>query len=293
MPTFHGSPFNDLLIGTKLADTIYADDGHDRLFGLAGDDRLYGGSGNDTLDGGAGENRLDGGKGIDTVSYADAERYVNVDLGAGGGSDGLDRVDLLFGIENVIGSTFEDSIEGTDRANVLRGGGGSDFLYGAGGNDTLDGEADDDFLHAGFGNDTLLGGAGNDSLHGEGDDDTLVGGAGRDRLTGGSGRDRFLYEQLADSLGAEDRILDFAHGQDRIDVAQIDADATRAGNQAFFFLGAATTFTAPGQLLYFQVSTLDGSTTTFVQLNTDLDSEAESSFALDGRHALASVDFVL
>lgn len=292
MPTFLGSPFNDLLFGSKLADTIYAGDGHDRLFGLAGDDQLYGESGNDTLDGGTGENRLAGGKGIDTVSYADAERHVNVDLGSGG-SDGLDRVDLLFSIENAIGSAFEDAIEGTDGANVLRGGGGSDFLYGVGGKDTLDGEAGDDFLHAGFGNDTLLGGVGNDFLHGEGDDDVLIGGAGRDRMTGGPGRDKFVYEQLTDSLGAEDRILDFARGQDRIDVAQIDADSTRTGNQAFAFLGLATAFTAPGQLLYFQVSTLDGSTTTFVQLNTDLDPEAESSLALASRHALEAADFVL
>jgi Ca2+-binding RTX toxin-like protein len=64
----------------------------------------------------------------------------------------------------------------------------------------------------------------------------VAGGAGTDTLTGGAGADRFLWGWA--SRG--DVITDFAQDQgDRIDLRAIDANTTRAGNQAFDFIGAA------------------------------------------------------
>jgi hypothetical protein len=59
-------------------------------------------------------------------------------------------------------------------------------------------------------------------------------------------------------------------------------------NQAFTFQGDDTGFDAPGQLGYFQIGGF-----TYVYLNNDADSTAESAFAMDGTIDLAAADFVL
>ena len=68
----------------------------------------------------------------------------------------------------------------------------------------------------------------------------LTGRYDADTLSGGDGNDRFVYEDIADSkpgAGNHDTIMDMAGigsaGGDRIDLHQIDADATKGGNQAF------------------------------------------------------------
>ena len=52
--------------------------------------------------------------------------------------------DTLIAIENVIGSTFADTITGNSGSNSLRGDGGNDTLIGTAGNDTLNGGAGSD-----------------------------------------------------------------------------------------------------------------------------------------------------
>ncbi len=105
--------------------------------------------------------------------------------------------------------------------NSLIGGTGTDTIWGLMGNDTLRGESGNDFLY---------GGSGNDSLHG---------GLGADRMVGGQGDDIFLYTSYTESSFASgsgfDTISNFNDfpGGDKIDVSQIDADETVAGNQAF------------------------------------------------------------
>src|SRR5439155_22873217 len=91
-------------------------------------------------------------------------------------------------------------------------------------------ETDGSFrIIAGDGNDTLIGGANGDILYG---------GLGSDTLTGGGGNDLFYYTDVAQSVGANtDRITDFTAG-DKIDLSQIDADTTQAGDQAFNFIGS-------------------------------------------------------
>jgi hypothetical protein len=94
----------------------------------------------------------------------------------------------------------------------------------------------------GPGHDGIFGLAGNDMLKGLGGGDVLVGGAGRDTLYGGAAGDSFVFTRAVDSTVANrDAIMDFSHAAgDRIDLLGIDADLTKAGNQAFVFIGGDT-----------------------------------------------------
>ncbi|MEB3167779.1 MAG: hypothetical protein VKK97_03510 [Synechococcaceae cyanobacterium] len=86
---------------------------------------------------------INGSLGVDTVAYALATSGVSVDLNlagfqAVGGGLGSDQ---LIAIENLIGSSFSDTLRGHGGANELRGGLGNDLLLGSAGNDLLDGGA--------------------------------------------------------------------------------------------------------------------------------------------------------
>jgi Ca2+-binding RTX toxin-like protein len=65
-----------------------------------------------------------------------------------------DGTDTLTSIENLIGSGFNDRLDGTNTANVLEGSAGADTCMGYDGNDTLIGGAGNDSLTGGGGNDT-------------------------------------------------------------------------------------------------------------------------------------------
>lgn len=86
---------------------------------------------------------INGSLGVDTVSYALATSGVSVDLNLAGfqpvgGGLGSDQ---LIAIENLIGSSFSDTLTGNAGSNELRGGLGNDLLRGSAGNDLLDGGA--------------------------------------------------------------------------------------------------------------------------------------------------------
>lgn len=105
-----------------------------------GDDVLIGNDADNILSGGGGRDSLDGGAGVDTASYAEASGGVSVRLARGvTQNDGSGSVDLLAGIENIIGSAFADSIIGDGGANRISGGLGVDLLMGEAGNDILSG----------------------------------------------------------------------------------------------------------------------------------------------------------
>ncbi|MEF8756276.1 MAG: hypothetical protein V5B60_20455 [Accumulibacter sp.] len=127
------------------------------------------------LEAGTGNNTLDGGGGNDTVSYLyGASSGVSVSLAiAGAQTTGGSGSDTLIAIENLSGSSHDDTLTGDGNANRLSG---------AQGNDLLDG---------GFGNDTLDGGAGNDRL---------LGGAGADSMLGGDGSDLYSIDNAGDTV---------------------------------------------------------------------------------------------
>ena len=88
------------------------------------------------------------------------------------------------------GDAGNDSINGSDLADVrLQGGSGNDNISADGGNDVVI-VGDDDGGAAVDGDDTISGGSGNDTIDGEGGNDpSLSGSAGDDRISGGLGND--------------------------------------------------------------------------------------------------------
>ena len=123
------------------------------------------------------------------------------------------------------GTGQAERIAATRFADRVAAGAGDDRVLGRGGPDVLAG---------GPGDDTLVAGSGRDRLLGQRGDDTLVAGPGRDVLKGGAGADTFVFRE---AHPARDRVADFAPGRDRIDLAAIDADLSRPGNQAFHLTG--------------------------------------------------------
>jgi serralysin len=211
--------------GTQLTDTITGDGASNTLYGNGGDDLLRGGVGADTLNGGAD---------IDTASYSESGAGVMVDLTAGTGAGGNAAGDTLFGIENVNGSQFADTLTGDAGANLLRGWNGNDLLRGGAGADTLNGETGTDTatysesgagvtvdLTTGIGAggnaagdtllgienvngslfaDTLAGNSGANVLRGWNGNDLLRGGAGADTLNGEAGSDTITYSESATAV---------------------------------------------------------------------------------------------
>lgn len=265
-----GGAGDDLIIANQVANRIDGGAGNDtvsyetatsgvfanllvpfgNLYGAAGDrlisiENLTGSKYDDALIGDFGDNILDGGKGgldtliggfgNDTVSYANADGLVKINLATnvlGGRAVG----DIISGFENAIGGTFGDALTGTNGSNILDGGAGNDRIDGADGNDTL------------------IGGAGNDILSGGGGNDKLYDGLGQDALTGGTGRDIFYFAAIDGSL---DRITDFAKGQDIVDLSGIDAIAHTDADDAFAYLGSGLFTGVAGQLRYVS-NTLQG-----------------------------------
>ena len=166
---------------------------------------VHAGAGNDVvisssgavIDLGQGINQLYGDVHDFTLDYGSSAAGVNLNLGSQTGIvfDGqgellsLDRLMVL--PETVVGSDFNDILNGTLASEKLSGGLGNDQLTGGGGDDQL------------------LGGAGNDSLS--------VSGSGHSQLTGGLGADQFVLN------------LD-ATGQARVDITDLshtEADTIR------------------------------------------------------------------
>lgn len=133
-----GGLANDVLWGNSGNDTLRGSDGNDIVDGGPGNDIILGQNGNDTLSGGAGNDVIDGGNGVDTASYAGSPTGVTVNLATGVASDGYGGTDTLTldNIENVIGSSWNDTITGNSGDNMLDGGLGLNHLYGDLGVDT-------------------------------------------------------------------------------------------------------------------------------------------------------------
>ncbi len=129
------------------------------------------GAGHDLIMSNSSYGLIDGGAGIDTLSLANGGGWggATVDLAlntsssfrswGGGGAEG----DWYSGIENIVGSRFDDNLTGDGGNNSLDGAVGNDTLSGAAGNDVLFGGVGDDLLIGGAGADALIGGLGTDT----------------------------------------------------------------------------------------------------------------------------------
>jgi Ca2+-binding RTX toxin-like protein len=108
------------------------------LVGNGENDILTGGAGDDILIGDGGNDTLNGMGGADTASYADAGAGVTVNLSLTTAQDTVGSgSDTLSNIENVVGSSYADTITGTTGANELTGGAGNDLLTGGLGADVF------------------------------------------------------------------------------------------------------------------------------------------------------------
>lgn len=142
-----GTGFNDSLNGNAGANQLQGGAGIDTLKGYAGNDSLLGGEGTDTLIGGAGADVLFGGTGSDAASYADAASGVIASLANSSINTGDAAGDTYNSIERLIGSAFNDSLNGANVVNnTLRGGAGNDILKGYTGNDYLEGGTGQDIF---------------------------------------------------------------------------------------------------------------------------------------------------
>lgn len=198
---------DDTIVGGSGDDTINSGSGNDDIYLGDGNDVVNAGSGNDIIRAGAGggDDLIDGGAGNDTVYYDSAASGISVDLRLADRSavalpvhaagtvgallaangyaattpvalvTGADvSVDVLIGIENVVGGAGNDTITGDDTDNRLGGAGGNDLIEGLTGFDALDGGTGADTLNGGLDGDTLTGGVGDDTINGGGGYDTIV-----------------------------------------------------------------------------------------------------------------------
>jgi serralysin len=162
--TYNGSADGDFFHGKNLADTIFGNGGNDELFGAGGNNKLFGGAGDDFLRaGGAGADYLSGGIGIDQVDYSDSGTGVTVSLADPTLNTGNAAGDTYNSIENLRGSTLNDTLFGNAGANRIDGNLGADTLRGLAGSDRLAGRSGDDVLIGGSGADELDGSDGNDT----------------------------------------------------------------------------------------------------------------------------------
>ena len=249
-----GRDGNDALIGDAGADYLDGGFGDDSLDGGIGNDTLNGQGGSDTYLFGRGSGQdtifeLGGGFDTDTIrlgiSIAPADitltrDYHHLYLSINGSADQLTVVNwvdlpdaLIEQLEFSDGTLWSaaavfvhstlvepagSTFYGTDVAEILSDGDGSDLIYALAG---------DDKVTAGFGGDFIDGGAGNDVLTGGAGDDTLNGGAfsygpdmdDADVLIGGSGDDTYLWQSDA----RNDTIVEDDVTAGNIDTVETDA----------------------------------------------------------------------
>lgn len=154
--TILGLGGRDVVFGHDGDDDILGGDGDDMLYGDDGDDRILGEDGNDFINAGAGDDTAFGGDG-DDMFVAEAgdgdDTYYGDDMVGGSGNDTLDMSSItaaitadlgtgfmgrgsvsssetgndgLWGVENIVTGSGDDTITASRAVNVMDGGAGND-----------------------------------------------------------------------------------------------------------------------------------------------------------------------
>jgi Ca2+-binding RTX toxin-like protein len=135
------------------------------------------------------------------------------------GTSGDDSLQGSEGVDVICGLGGNDSVSGLGGDDWLAGGPGFDGVYGGEGVDRLDGGSEADTLDGGAGDDTLLGFAGDDFLGGSTGNDILQGDVGADLLHGGTGTDQLFAgagdDKMVDGSGEQD-LYRGGEGLDRV-----------------------------------------------------------------------------
>ncbi|MEO1193394.1 MAG: calcium-binding protein [Pseudomonadota bacterium] len=230
-----GNAFDNTLLGNTSDNRLFGNSGDDILNGQQGVDWMVGGSGDDTVvvDTVTDDIREFAGEGTDLV-----RTDINFTLPDGGPRDFFENLRLQ-GNSNLNGggNGLDNSIQGNDGDNDLRGFTGADTLSARDGDDRLFGGGDGGTMEGESGNDTLY----------MGQDDVAFGGSGMDNFRfngaslgfGGSGgpviRD-FDGEDFPGGNG-EDKLV-FATGLEVGSFAYINGQAFSAsGNSEARFAG--------------------------------------------------------
>lgn len=126
------------IIATNFDDHLTLNDNTDY--------KISTGNGNDYIIVGKGSmnNHYDGGVGIDTLDYSNVSSNIDVSLQNnianknGSEQNGKYGQDIIENIENIVGSAFDDVIEGNAENNkITLGGGFNNIIYGSLGNDEI------------------------------------------------------------------------------------------------------------------------------------------------------------
>ena len=107
-------------------------------------------------------------------------------------------------IENAVGGSGNDTLQGNVLSNVLEGNAGDDTIFGDDGWDRIFGGDGNDTVRGGDLGDTIDGGNGDDDLQGEGGWDFITGGRGNDTISGGAGNDDVFGNENDDVLSGDD-----------------------------------------------------------------------------------------
>lgn len=194
-----GSPLSDIISGDSgdnylsggennygMSDTISGREGDDLIAVSPGFHTVYGNSGNDVL--AFNGNVLAFSPGAETAGWV-------FDLRDQGSIQDQAYGDIVaYGMENLAGSGFDDTLIGDDAANMLAGGDGNDHIEGQDGDDIIYGDAGVDMDESGWFIDESAGHSGDDTLLGGLGDDTIVPGAGNDSIDGGDGVDTVILK---------------------------------------------------------------------------------------------------
>ena len=208
----NGQGGTDLLFGGAGNDTLTGGDGNDQMFGEAGDDRMIWNPGDDSdlMEGGTGTDtaEVNGGNGAEVFTitangarvrfdrvdpapfFLDIGTTENLVINANGGDDFISAAGNLASLIRITvdGGAGNDTILGSNGADLLLGGDGNDFIDGQQGNDTA---------LLGAGNDVFQWdpGDGNDVIEGQDGTDTMVfnGSAIAENMTASANGGRVLF----------------------------------------------------------------------------------------------------
>jgi len=260
----YGRGGDDILHGNTGNDTLWGDDGNDTLYGESGINSLYGGLGDDMFISANGQDSIFGDGGSDTVDYSPSASGIQINMTAATTAGGYAGNDTLNGVENIIGTDFNDTLIGDGSSNHFQAGLGSDILDGRAGADILDGGSGIDTVtyansatavtvdlsgtltNSGgdAAGDTLLnieniiGSAFDDEIHGNSIVNHLEGRGGNDKIYGSDGDDLIEGGDGNDELygGVGKDTLKGGNGDDRIEAGS-EGDQLHGGTGNDYLIG--------------------------------------------------------
>ncbi|WP_419952334.1 calcium-binding protein [Methylobacterium sp.] len=212
-----GSRYEDVLIGDSGVNILTGLAGSDTLRGMGGADTLSGGDGNDQLIATGGGSSVYGGGGTDKLLLQGADTFTFIETTF----DGIEAVYVAKGAtldltlitsgvnitsQSAIGTSV--TITGTQGADGVAAGKGSDLIHGGAGNDTIKG---------GSGYALLFGDDGIDTIRAGANGARMDGGVSGDRLYGGAASDTFVF---GGDIG-QDNVYNFQSGSDHLDVSAL------------------------------------------------------------------------